>query len=364
MILRQTHPIHHCTNSKDRMQAQLNQVENTRNDGTQAAISSLVQQIVTQQTHQKQQHERQVMILENQRLLMQQQRINSGLGGLVYPAFNDVAIGNQNFSKTSNALKDHALSVKRQREAAAPMTNISQAKKIKSVSRSGGKRCHYDDCTKLARSTTLFCAAHGGGRRCQLQGCSKAARGSTQFCIAHGGGRRCGKEGCTKSAQGSTNYCIAHGGGRRCTFEGCKKSARGPTGLCKAHGGGKRCKFAGCWKCAMDISPYCKVHTSDLIEKEHQRTLYQKRIGTSNGLLPIHTSAASRMSLSPLASPLNASAAAPNLNLLPFQNTNMSPRVSPLGRQTHSQAYFNSSSNLANHLQNSAQLGGSFTKNN
>eukprot|EP00516_Mucochytrium_quahogii_P007746 CAMPEP_0203755816 /NCGR_PEP_ID=MMETSP0098-20131031/9189_1 /ASSEMBLY_ACC=CAM_ASM_000208 /TAXON_ID=96639 /ORGANISM=" , Strain NY0313808BC1" /LENGTH=233 /DNA_ID=CAMNT_0050647419 /DNA_START=255 /DNA_END=954 /DNA_ORIENTATION=+ len=131
------------------MQAQLNQVENTRNDGTQAAISSLVQQIVTQQTHQKQQHERQVMILENQRLLMQQQRINSGLGGLVYPAFNDVAIGNQNFSKTSNALKDHALSVKRQREAAAPMTNISQAKKIKSVSRSGGKRCHYDDCTKL-----------------------------------------------------------------------------------------------------------------------------------------------------------------------------------------------------------------------
>ena len=126
--------------------------------------------------------------------------------------------------------------------------------------RSSGKICQIENCTKLARSTTLFCAAHGGGRRCQHPDCKKSARGATNYCIAHGGGRRCNHEGCTKSAQGSTFFCIAHGGGRRCKFVSCEKSARGPSGFCKSHGGGRRCAHTGCYKCAADNSPYCRAH--------------------------------------------------------------------------------------------------------
>ncbi len=98
-----------------------------------------------------------------------------------------------------------------------------------------GRKCISPGCRKLARSTTLFCAAHGGGRRCAESDCVKIARGATPYCIAHGGGRRCSTVGCLKSAQGSTTSCIAHGGGRRCRRDSCPKSARGPSGLCKAH---------------------------------------------------------------------------------------------------------------------------------
>lgn len=133
-------------------------------------------------------------------------------------------------------------------------------KKRATKSRSSGKICQVENCTKLARSTTLYCAAHGGGRRCQHPDCKKSARGATNYCIAHGGGRRCNHEGCTKSAQGSTFFCIAHGGGRRCKFVSCEKSARGPSGFCKSHGGGRRCSHPGCYKCAADNSPYCRAH--------------------------------------------------------------------------------------------------------
>lgn len=122
------------------------------------------------------------------------------------------------------------------------------------------KLCHVDGCSKLARSTTLYCAAHGGGRRCMTPGCTKAARGATNFCIAHGGGRRCRHPTCAKSAQGSTHFCIAHGGGRRCRNPNCTKSARGPAGFCKAHGGGKKCEHPSCSKSAAENSSFCRPH--------------------------------------------------------------------------------------------------------
>lgn len=136
----------------------------------------------------------------------------------------------------------------------------STKSKRRNSARQAGKTCHFQGCEKLARSTTLFCAAHGGGRRCHADGCTKSARGATNYCIAHGGGRRCQAPDCRKSAQGSTDFCIAHGGGRRCKHDLCDKSARGPTGFCKAHGGGKRCSMYYCYKSAVDGSEFCKNH--------------------------------------------------------------------------------------------------------
>lgn len=122
------------------------------------------------------------------------------------------------------------------------------------------KLCNVEGCSKLARSTTMFCAAHGGGRRCLTPGCTKAARGATSYCIAHGGGRRCKHPLCSKSAQGSTYFCIAHGGGRRCKNPDCSKSARGPAGFCKAHGGGRKCDHEGCTKSAAEGASFCRPH--------------------------------------------------------------------------------------------------------
>jgi hypothetical protein len=143
----------------------------------------------------------------------------------------------------------------------------TQKRIIKTTGKKGKKRrrvsvklCNIEGCTKLARSTTLFCAAHGGGRRCMTPNCSKAARGSTSFCIAHGGGRRCRAPLCTKSAQGSTYFCIGHGGGRRCKNPSCTKSARGPAGFCKSHGGGKKCAHPQCSKSAADGTLHCRPH--------------------------------------------------------------------------------------------------------
>ena len=52
----------------------------------------------------------------------------------------------------------------------------------------GGKKCAQEDCDKVARGRTMFCAAHGGGVRCKLEGCNRVAIGKRQLCRAHGGG--------------------------------------------------------------------------------------------------------------------------------------------------------------------------------
>lgn len=60
--------------------------------------------------------------------------------------------------------------------------------------------------------------------RCSLPfSVSQSAVGGSNLCTAHGGGRRCHFQDCTRSAQSSTNYCVRHGGGRKCQVEGCQK---------------------------------------------------------------------------------------------------------------------------------------------
>jgi hypothetical protein len=41
-----------------------------------------------------------------------------------------------------------------------------------------------EGCDKSAQSSTNFCVKHGGGKKCQFEDCEKVARGKTLFCAA------------------------------------------------------------------------------------------------------------------------------------------------------------------------------------
>ena len=78
---------------------------------------------------------------------------------------------------------------------------------IPGIAHGGGRRCHIEGCTKLAKEGPL-CIVHGGGRRCQIDGCDKHSLKGGR-CIAHGGERRCQAKGCITDAW-RRGHCYRH----------------------------------------------------------------------------------------------------------------------------------------------------------
>lgn len=181
----------------------------------------------------------------------------------------------------------------------------------------GGHRCSFEGCNKVARGRH-FCARHGGGKvrahnpwnsycysiryslwfvallswelhkaRCRRIKLLRLAwrwkvsianwlalylRSCSEIYWPYGYSRKCAFEGCTTSAQSPTLYCIRHGGGRRCRVEGCSKVSRGKAGYCTRHNN----LFAN----SRANQPFGSLPTRSVTSYEEAN--YHKQLGNSN----------------------------------------------------------------------------------